>query len=80
VIAFDCGGPKHLIEDGSDGYLVHEKDTAVLAEDIIELLENPDQRRAFGEAGYAKVRERFNPATLTARLLETLFPANVPAK
>ncbi len=78
VIAFDCGGPRHLIDDGTDGYLVHEKDIAVLAEDIIELLENPAQRRAFGEAGYAKVRDRFNPATLAARLLDTLFPVNVP--
>ncbi len=78
VVAFDCGGPRHLITDGIDGYLVHEKDTAVLAEDIIELLENPEQRRAFGEAGYAKVRDRFNPATLAGRLLETLFPAKLP--
>ena len=78
VIAFDCGGPRHLIEDGTDGYLVHEKDIAVLAEDIIELLENPAQRRAFGEAGYAKVRERFNPATLAGRLLQTVFPSNIP--
>ena len=78
VIAFDCGGPKHLIEDGVDGYLVHEKDTAVLAEDIIELLEDPDLRRSFGEAGYAKVRDRFNPEILAARLLETLSPANFP--
>ncbi len=77
VIAFDCGGPKHLIDDGTDGYLVHEKDTAVLAEDIIELLEDPDLRRSFGEAGYAKVRDRFNPAILAARLLDTLSPANV---
>lgn len=78
VIAFACGGPKHLIDDGIDGYLVHEKDTAVLAEDIIELLEDPALRRSFGEAGYAKVRGRFNPETLAARLLETLSPANVP--
>lgn len=78
VIAFDCGGPRHLIDDGTDGYLVHEKDIAVLAEDIIELLESPAQRSAFGEAGYAKVRDRFNPATLAARLLDTLFPVNVP--
>lgn len=78
VIAFDCGGPRHLIDDGTDGYLVHEKDITVLAEDIIELLESPAQRSAFGEAGYAKVRDRFNPATLAARLLDTLFPVNVP--
>jgi glycosyltransferase involved in cell wall biosynthesis len=50
----------------------------VLAEDIIELLEDPDLRRSFGEAGYAKVRDRFNPAILAARLLDTLSPANVP--
>jgi glycosyltransferase involved in cell wall biosynthesis len=80
VIAFDCGGPKHLIEDGEDGYLVHEKDTAVLAEDIVELLDNAERRRAFGEAGYAKVRDRFNPATLAGRLLETLFPDNLAPK
>ena len=78
VIAFDCGGPRHLIEDGVDGYLVHERDTVVLAEDIVELLENPSRRRAFGEAGYAKVRDRFNPATLAGRLLDTLFPSNLP--
>ena len=76
VIAFDCGGPRHLIEDGTDGYLVQEKDITVLAEDIIELLENPERRRAFGEAGYAKVRDRFNPATLANRLMDTLFPPN----
>jgi glycosyltransferase involved in cell wall biosynthesis len=54
VIVSAHGGPLEMIEDGISGYLVEPKNPNVLAEKIIECLENPDRRLAVG----AHARER----------------------
>jgi glycosyltransferase involved in cell wall biosynthesis len=73
VISFDVGGPRHLIEDGSDGFLVEERNVDQLAARMAELLRDPERRRAMGERGYAKVRSEYQPKVTAARLLERLF-------
>ena len=73
VIAFAVGGPRYLIDDGVDGYLVEEKNTAQLAARILDLLADPAKRTAMGERGFAKVRARFNPPVIAQRLLATLY-------
>jgi trehalose synthase len=64
VIAGDAGGLRLQVEDGVTGYLVGSVDEC--AERLVELLEDPALRTRLGEAGRARVYERF----LTPRLLE----------
>ncbi len=57
VVGGRVGGIVHQIEDGTNGYLVSDVDEC--AERVIELLVNPDQRRAVGERARETVRKRF---------------------
>ena len=59
VIATDCGGPGEIIINGETGVLVPIKKPTLLAESMIKLLRNPNERRKLGEAGYKLVRSRF---------------------
>lgn len=52
VVAFDCPyGPADIITDGKDGFLVKNRDIAKYAEKVCLLIENPELRRAMGQAG-----------------------------
>jgi len=53
------GGVPEVIEDGRTGLVVEYADTGKLAEAIIRLLGNEEERREFGERGRLRVRERF---------------------
>ena len=73
VVAFACGGPRYLIEDGVDGLLIKEGDTGALARGIVELLRDPLRRAAMGRRGAAKARALFDPATIAAQLAAQLL-------
>lgn len=54
VVSYDCPcGPKNIIKDGSDGFLVPTGDEDALAEKICELIENENERRLMGKAALA---------------------------
>ena len=61
VIAWREGGICETVDDGVTGMLVPPDDDAGLATALIRLAANPDERRAFGDAGRARVAERFAP-------------------
>jgi len=42
VISFDCGGPKYLVKNGINGYLVKEKDYEILESKLFLLMNNPN--------------------------------------
>lgn len=67
VVATRCGGPEEIVTDGKDGFLVPPGTPEKLAEKILELIKNPDLRRAFGEAGQTLVRERFTTEVMFGR-------------
>ena len=73
VIAFAVGGPRYLIDDGVDGFLVEEKNVGQLAERIVTLLGDPGRRDEMGRRGFEKVRTRFNPSDIAGSLLKTLY-------
>lgn len=51
VVSYDCPcGPKDIITDGADGFLVPAGDEAMLAARICELIENPALRAEMGAA------------------------------
>ena len=61
VIAFDVGGVREWLEDGINGFLLPEKDTAALTAKLELLACDPVLRMRLGEAGYRLVSERFTP-------------------
>lgn len=73
VIAFAAGGPRHLIRDGEDGFLVEERNVRALAARIRDLLADPARCERMGAAGFARIGTEFDPATLAARLHDRLL-------
>ena len=64
VIGGNCGGIRHQIEDGKNGFLVSSARQA--AERMVTLLGDADLRRSIGSAARQTVRERF----LLTRMVE----------
>ena len=67
VVSTPSDGMKDLIENGVDGYLSDED--AVLAEDILKIVEDPDHRRLLSENAakkFAKINdeEKYNDTIL----------------
>lgn len=72
VVSFDCPrGPSEIIDPGRDGVLVENGEVDALRDAILELIEDPDRRRRFGEAALAKAR-RYDLAAIGERW-ERLF-------
>ena len=59
VVGTRTGGIPEVVEDGATGLLVPPADPRSLAEAIVQLLRTPSMRDRMGEAGWARVRERF---------------------
>jgi len=77
VIAFACGGPRWLIEDGRDGFLVEERNIEQLAARMETLYVDPALTRRMGLAGAEKVQAQFAPAALANQLLDLLIPVQI---
>ena len=72
VIGANIPAVAAMVEEGKDGYLVPYDDPPALAQAILKLLKDPDQRRQMGEAGRVKVRERFEVGKV-AEKMEAFF-------
>jgi L-malate glycosyltransferase len=59
IVATRAGGIPEIVEDGVNGALVPPRDAASLAAAIVRALKDEGWRRRTGEAGLARVRERF---------------------
>jgi glycosyltransferase involved in cell wall biosynthesis len=62
VVSTTSGAIPEIVEDGVDGVLVEPNDERALAGAIRGLLDDPERRRALGEAARRKVVERFDIA------------------
>lgn len=69
VIAFNVGGPKYLIDDGINGFLVPEKDIAILSERIKELSADEQLRIKLGSNGYEKNLQEFSTELIIEKLI-----------
>ncbi|SHF41447.1 Glycosyltransferase involved in cell wall bisynthesis [Bacteroides luti] len=57
-IAYDCpSGPRNIIREGIDGFLVTDGDTQQMAEKICFLIEHENIRKEMGQAGYSNVKK-----------------------
>lgn len=76
VVSTRRGGPSETIVEGETGFLVDAGDAEALAERVIRLLRDPDLRVRMGQAGRARVLERFSAQTMaetfTAHLAQVL--------
>ncbi|MCW5622050.1 MAG: glycosyltransferase [Burkholderiales bacterium] len=70
VIGGNCGGIRHQIQDGANGFLVSSVTEA--AERIVQLLEDPTLRQRIGQAAKETVRERFLMSRLAEQYLDIL--------
>ena len=75
VIGFAVGGIPDWLDDGVTGILVPEADTGALGAAIASLLADPRWAEALGQAGRARVRERFQPDQYLDRLMQVLGEA-----
>jgi glycosyltransferase involved in cell wall biosynthesis len=59
IVATRTGGIPEIVDDGVNGLLAAPRDAASLAAAIVRALNDETLRQRMGEAGFARVRERF---------------------
>ncbi|NIO68484.1 MAG: glycosyltransferase [Anaerolineae bacterium] len=57
IVAVRAAAIPEVVEDGVTGYLVAPRDIDAMADRLVRLLRNPDQARAMGQAGRAKMQQ-----------------------
>jgi glycosyltransferase involved in cell wall biosynthesis len=67
IVATRAGGIPEVVEDQVNGLLVEPRDHHAMADEIIALLSDEPRRRAMGDAGFARVRERFTVERMIAQ-------------
>lgn len=72
VVATAVGGIPETLSDGIHGFVVPLGDTARMVDAIVSLLNDPDLRRRFGEAGRARAVDQLS-ATAQVGKIEALF-------
>jgi glycosyltransferase involved in cell wall biosynthesis len=60
VVGFAAGGLTEAVVDGKTGILLAPKDVDALGEAIAKLVESPELRRSFGEAGRVRMQSEFS--------------------
>lgn len=69
VISTRCGGPDSVVSD-KVGFLTPIGDAQALAERLLWMLQNPEQRRNMGKAGRAMVEVRFSNEVVGQKYLD----------
>ncbi len=69
VVASAVGGTPEVLVDGETGLLVPPRNLQALAGALGRLLDDPELARRLGEAGRARVEERFSERAMTERVL-----------
>jgi glycosyltransferase involved in cell wall biosynthesis len=72
VVSTNQGGPSETIRHGETGFLVPPRQPEALAQYVIRLLQNTDERRTMGERGRAWVQEHYS-AEATAQAYMNVF-------
>ena len=65
-VSFDIDGAPEVVIDDKTGYLVKAFDSKTLADRIVQLLEDPELRRGFGENGRRHVDPNFRSEKMVA--------------
>jgi len=59
IVTTDTPGCREVVDDGVNGYLVPPRNASLVAESLKKLIENPELRSQFGQAGRDKVLKEF---------------------
>jgi L-malate glycosyltransferase len=59
IVATTAGGIPEIVEDSVNGLLVPPRDHHALADAVVRALKNPLLRQQMGDAGFARVKQRF---------------------
>jgi glycosyltransferase involved in cell wall biosynthesis len=68
VVAFAMDGAPEVIRDGRSGYLVPPRDTAAMADRVLDLLASSERRLAFGRAGREFAAAHFRVELMIERI------------
>jgi|WetSurMetagenome_2_1015567.scaffolds.fasta_scaffold07684_2 glycosyltransferase involved in cell wall biosynthesis len=60
LIGARAGGIPEIVHDGINGFLIEPGDTSAIVKSVLALLEDPDRRRRFGQAGRGIVESSFS--------------------
>ncbi len=69
VIGTRVGGIPELIKDGETGFVVERGEVRSMAEKIVYLLDNPEERRRMGNGGRQAVEEKFDHVKNVGKVL-----------
>jgi len=70
VIATAVGGIPSMVQHGQSGWLIPPRNSAELANAILELLNDPGQRARLGQAARQRARDRHLPEHVAAQAVE----------
>lgn len=76
VIATDCVGPKEIIQNGENGFLIKQKDYNDLKSKFSELIKNKNLIKKFGENGRKTVEEKYDIKIITKEWLDLIKNEN----
>ena len=76
VVATEGGGTNEIIVDGETGFLVPQKSSNLLADKILELLNNQKKSKAMGIAGKNRILNHFELEKMTAKYYEVYCELN----
>jgi glycosyltransferase involved in cell wall biosynthesis len=66
IIATEAGGIPEVVSHGVTGLLVPPRDHAAMADAIVALISDRSRRQAMGDAGFARVNEKFTVERMIA--------------
>lgn len=71
VIAFDCNyGPSDIIEDGKNGYIIHNRDIDLLAKKIIRIIKKPSVRKKLAKNGRKTILKKYSDLKVANRWIQ----------
>ncbi len=73
VIASAVGGIPDTVDDGRTGFLVPQRDVDALSEAILDLINDPEKARRFGEAGLRFAQMKFSWDRITNYTEDTWY-------
>jgi glycosyltransferase involved in cell wall biosynthesis len=80
VVATAFGGSPEVVQDGVTGFVRNPFDVEAFSDAIARLLADPALRKSFGEAGHARLLERFTIGRLTDEFLDEYERARAAAR
>lgn len=72
VIATDCVGPKEIIQNGENGFLIHQNDYNDLRNKFSELIKSKNLIKKFSDNGRKTAEERYDVKIISEKWLDLL--------